>query len=120
MTDRQNEEFHPSPDSLPVDSNGCIDNSIRADRMCIHGRCRLCNKKVDSYNADLYLIECTKIEHLDIDDFAREYADITNSDYNTIINIIFDYCMCIIHDNEISNIFRKISTFSKLLNELEF
>ena len=117
--DPQNEEFHPTPDSLPLDSDGCIDNTIRADRMCIHGKCRLCNKKVDSYNADLHLIECGKIEQLDIDDFAHEYADITNSTYNDIINVIFDYCMCIMHDEDISTIFRKISTFGKFLNELE-
>ena len=86
--------------------------------MCIPGKCRLCHKNVDSYNADLHLLDCKRIQNYDIDDLAHEYADITRKSYYDIINVIYYYCMCVMHDDEISVIFRKVSTFSKFLHDL--
>ncbi len=116
--DPQNEEFAAPPDVLPLDSDGCLDSNLRVDRMCIPGKCRLCNKHVDSYNVDLHLLDCHRIEQFDIDDFAHEYADITQNSYHDIINVVYDYCQCIMHDDEISIPFRKLSIFRKFLHEL--
>ena len=87
--------------------------------MHFDGRCRLCNGAVASYNVNRHLLDCKRIRQYDTDDFAHEYADITNNSYHDIINVVYDNCDCIMHDDEISHIFRKVSTFSKFLYDLE-
>ena len=117
--DPQNDEFHPTPDQFHVDADGCLDSTLRADRMRIPGKCRLCNSCVDSYNADLHLLECSKIDNEVIDNFARDYASETNSSYSDIINVVYDYCSCIMNDDEISSYFCNIPLFANFLYKLE-
>jgi hypothetical protein len=87
--------------------------------MNITGKCRLCNADVKSFNADLHLLECRRIDKNDIDNFAFEYADITNNSYDEIIEVIYDYCNYVMHDDDISYLFPKVSTFSKFFTDIE-
>ena len=113
------ETFLQSPETLPINSPGLIDSDIRADRMNIQGKCRLCKSDVASYQADAHLLECRRLDQFDIDDLAHEYADITHSSYNDIINVIFQYCDYVMHDEDVSYYFSKMSTFEKFLHDLE-
>ncbi|CAB3990385.1 Hypothetical predicted protein [Paramuricea clavata] len=117
--DAQNEFFLDTPKNFHVKSDGLLDLNLLADRMNITGKCRLCKAVVKSFNADLHLLECRRIDKNDIDNFAFEYADITNNNYDEIINIIYDYCNYVMHDDDVSYLFPKVSTFSKFLDDLE-
>lgn len=117
--DAQNEVFLDTPKNLLVDSDGLLDPNLLADRMNITGKCRLCNADVKSFNADLHLLECRRIDKNDIDNFAFEYADITNNSYDEIIDVIYNYCNYVMHDDDISYLFPKVSTFSKFFNDIE-
>ncbi len=115
----QKGDFLDSPKDLPVNSNGLLDTNFPADRMNIMGKCRLCNADVKSFNADLHLLECRRIDQNDIDNFAFECAEITNNSYDEIINTIYDYCNYIMHDDDVTYLFSNVSVFSTFLNEIE-
>ncbi len=115
----QDEQFNDRPDNLPVDPDGCLDSTLRADRMKTLGRCRFCKEEVYSYKADYHLLACKRLQQEDVDEFANEYAEITTSSYGDIITVIYDYCENIMHDEEISFMFQKLATFRKFLNDLE-
>ncbi|CAB4040446.1 Hypothetical predicted protein, partial [Paramuricea clavata] len=117
--DAQNESFIATPKDLPVNSDGLLPTNLIADRMNIMGKCRLCNTDVESFNADFHLLECRKIDQNDIEDLAFEFADITNNSYYEIVNIIYDYCNYVMHDEDVSYLFPKVSIFAKFLNNIE-
>ena len=117
--DPQNDSFAAHPDPLPTDSFGRLDPNIRADRMNIRGKCRLCNKEIQSFQTELHLLDCRGIQQIDTDDFAHEYADITNDDYANIITIMIDYCECVMHDVDVSRTFSKVSTLRQFLYDFE-
>ena len=85
--------------------------------MKISGQCRLCNQKVDSYNADYHLLGCPKIPEADIDELVYKHAN-DELDYADINDIIYDYCQFAIDDETVSFIFRKVDLFQAFLNDL--
>lgn len=111
--------FLPSPPNIPLGPDGSLDPHLRADRMNILGKCRLCKVTVPSHAVDLHLLQCTKLVHHDVDNLAMEHADITNKNYSDMINIVYDYVQCIMHDDVVSNLFWKVSLFTKFLHDIE-
>ena len=117
--DPQNESFRSQPDPLPIDSAGRLDSTIRADRMKIPGKCRLCHKDLYSFQVDAHLLECKSLRQIDLDDFTHEHADISKNTYADIITIILNYCEGIMHDEEVSCLYSNVSLLRKLFDDLE-
>ena len=113
----QDECFEDTPSPLPIGPNGCLDTNLHADRMKIPGKCRLCNQKVYSYNADYHLLGCREIPQADIGELIDKYAN-NKYHYGNINDIIYDYYQFVLHDGPISSIFRKVDLFQAFLNDM--
>lgn len=117
--DAQNGEFLSTPENIAIDPEGFIDQNLQADRMNIMGKCRSCNAEIPSYKADFHLLECPRVNPDIIDDFVMSQADAICSDNCEITNILYNYCDYVMHDDELNDIFRRVSDCDKFFLAIE-
>ena len=113
------EQFVKTPDDLLVDDNGLPDPNVKAYCMNIKGQCRLCKKEIRSYNVDMHLITCSKLNVQDVVSFVDDFAKSIKAEHADVNDQMYNYCDFELDESETNYVFAHISTYEKFIKELE-